>query len=131
MITPMTRYSFILVNGEQEGFLSSLQQLGLVDITRSIKPVDEGSALLMGRAEKLQGLIQRLEALELPAEGQSLAVEGPLPEAAQTLLERHEGLQEAVKAADKDIAARRSWGSFSMERLRELEQKRAEWSAMS
>ena len=122
MITPMTRYSFILVNGEQEGFLSSLQQLGLVDITRSVKPVDEGSALLMGRAEKLQGLIQRLEALELPAEGQSLAVEGPLPEAAQTLLERHEGLQEAVKAADKDIAARRSWGSFSMERLRELEQ---------
>ena len=43
MITPMTRYSFILVNGEQEGFLSSLQQLGLVDITRSIKPVDEGT----------------------------------------------------------------------------------------
>ena len=54
MITPMTRYSFIPVNGEQEGFLSSLQQLGLVDITRSVKPVDEGSALLMGRAESFR-----------------------------------------------------------------------------
>lgn len=35
MISPMTRYSFILLNGEQDGLLEQLQELGLVDITRS------------------------------------------------------------------------------------------------
>ena len=67
MITPMTRYSFILLSGEQEGFLSELQELGLVDITRSVKPVDEGTSSLLARAERLSGLIQELDRLELPA----------------------------------------------------------------
>ena len=40
MISPMTRYSFILLKGEEEGFLEKLQELGMMDITRSAKPVD-------------------------------------------------------------------------------------------
>ena len=40
MITPMTKYSFILLNGMQDQLLEDLQGLGLMDITRSTKPVD-------------------------------------------------------------------------------------------
>ena len=40
MIAKMTQYSFILLHGDKEDFLSELQQLGVVDITRSFKPVD-------------------------------------------------------------------------------------------
>ena len=122
MITPMTRYSFILLSGEQEGFLSELQELGLVDITRSVKPVDEGTSSLLARAERLSGLIQELDRLELPAEGQSVPVEGNLAEAARTLLERHDSLTEALKAADKDISVRKSWGAFNPEAFRTLEE---------
>ena len=49
MISPMTKYSFILLNGEQEGLLERLQEIGLVDITRSEKPVDPESFQMMGR----------------------------------------------------------------------------------
>ena len=35
MIEKMTRYNFILLGGEEEKFLADLQELGVVDITRS------------------------------------------------------------------------------------------------
>lgn len=38
MITPMTKYSFVLLNGDKDLFLERLQELGVVDITRSSKP---------------------------------------------------------------------------------------------
>ena len=43
MIEKMTRYNFILLGGEEEKFLADLQELGVVDITRSFKPVDDAS----------------------------------------------------------------------------------------
>ncbi len=47
MIAKMTQYSFILLHGDKEDFLSELQQLGVVDITRSTKPVDTFSQSLL------------------------------------------------------------------------------------
>ena len=35
MITPMTKYSFILLKGEETRLLEKLQEIGLVDVTRS------------------------------------------------------------------------------------------------
>ena len=58
MISPMTKYSFILLSGEQEGLLQKLQEIGLVDITRSAKPVDPESYELMGEIDLLKGIIQ-------------------------------------------------------------------------
>ena len=46
MITKMTKYSFVLLTGEKEGFLEQLQELGVVDISRSVKPVDHDSSLM-------------------------------------------------------------------------------------
>ena len=43
MISKMTKYSFILLSDEAKIFLKKIQALGLVDITRSAKPVDEHS----------------------------------------------------------------------------------------
>ena len=39
MIAPMTKYSFILLSGEQEGLFDKLLEIGLVDVTRSVKPM--------------------------------------------------------------------------------------------
>ena len=41
MIDKMTKYSFILLSGDAPGFLKDLEGLGVVDITRSEKPVDD------------------------------------------------------------------------------------------
>ena len=54
MIAKMTQYSFILLQGDKEQFLSELQQLGVMDITRSAKPVDSYSQSLLGKINTLQ-----------------------------------------------------------------------------
>lgn len=51
MITPMTKYSFILMSGAKDAFLDQLRELGVVDITRSSKPVDDRSAQLLAEIE--------------------------------------------------------------------------------
>jgi len=54
MIDKMTRYSFILLTQQKEEFLRDLQELGLVDITRSSKPVDDTSGALLSGIEALK-----------------------------------------------------------------------------
>ena len=54
MIDRMTRYSFILLSQQKEEFLRELQELGLVDITRSSKPVDDTSSALLSGIESLK-----------------------------------------------------------------------------
>ena len=53
MIERMTKYSFVLLSSQKEEFLQQLQELGVVDITRSEKPVDEHSAALLAEVETL------------------------------------------------------------------------------
>ncbi len=58
MITAMTKYSFILLSGEKEEFLRSLQELGVVDISRSSKPVDDVSGHIVSDIEATKALIK-------------------------------------------------------------------------
>ena len=51
VIDKMTKYSFVLLSGEAESFLKELEELGVVDITRSEKPVDDRSATLSSDVE--------------------------------------------------------------------------------
>ena len=61
MIEKMTRYSFILLKKSDEGFTETLQELGLMDITRSSRPVDEESAAMLAEAESLKKAISDIE----------------------------------------------------------------------
>ena len=47
MVDKMMKYSFILLSGETEGFLNKLQEMGVVDVTRSAKPIDDNSARML------------------------------------------------------------------------------------
>ena len=95
MIDKMTQYSFILLNGEQEDFIARLQETGLVDITRSEKPVDERSAALLQKAE---------------AHGKVIA------EAEARVLET----QKEAAASRQEAEALRPWGDFEPEDLMPL-----------
>ncbi len=120
MISPMTKYSFILLNGEQEGLLERLQEIGLVDITRSVKPVDGQSAAMLADVERRQGFIQTLDKVEFPEGLQAVPVEGDLVEATGAALHRLDELQEGLSAAEKEAAACKPWGVFSPETLKKL-----------
>ena len=97
MIGKMTRYAFILLSGEKEGFIEALQAIGLVDITRSEKPVDERSAALLQRAESHRQVIARAEA-------------------------RLSDIGREIAALEKEADALRPWGDYRVADFQRLEQ---------
>ena len=62
MITTMTKYSFILLKGEKDGFLDRLQELGVVDISRSQKPVDDISGRIVADIDETRAKIKCITA---------------------------------------------------------------------
>ena len=64
MVTEMTKYDFILMSGDADVFLKKLQMVGMVDITRSLKPVDEQSEKLSARADIYRKALSTLKAVE-------------------------------------------------------------------
>ena len=63
MIKKMTKYSLILLNSELETFLQKLQELGLVDITRSVRAIDKDSKAEMDLIAEYNNAIKRLKSI--------------------------------------------------------------------
>jgi V/A-type H+-transporting ATPase subunit I len=121
MITPMTKYSFVLLNGQQEGLVEQLQELGLMDITRSVKPMDETSRKMSSNLDLLDGLIQGLRKVDVP-EGTEVAFhqEEDLTRLAGGTLMLYSETRQQVKTLEKEVAATKIWGSFDREILDRL-----------
>ena len=120
MISPMTKYSFILLNGEQEGLLERLQEIGLVDITRSVKPVDGASSDLLRSVEQRKNLIQEIGKVSFPEGLEAAPVKGDLTYATAAALDNLETLGERLKETEKEAAAAEPWGEFDPETLKKL-----------
>ncbi|MBR5141794.1 MAG: ATPase V [Bacteroidales bacterium] len=126
----MMKYSFILLSGETEGFLEKLQELGVVDVTRSAKPVDDCSAAMLDTVVSDKKVIGKLEGLNFTKDtewnaiqqaGEAAVLEGDLAVGAQTALVQLAELELAKSAAEKEMAARLPWGDFDKARLAHLE----------
>ncbi len=116
MITPMTKYSFVLLNGEQNGLLEKIQEVGLVDITRSSKPMDDNSHALAGEIDLLDGLIQGIRKAEVPEGTQPVVFQGKGADdivrlAGGTLMLFAES-QDKVKTLEKQVRDLKVWGSY-------------------
>ena len=122
MIASMTKYSFILLNGTQEDLLESLQGIGLVDITRSAKPVDAASEELMADIELLDGLIQGLQKAEIPEGTVPEAIDGDIVRLTGGMLMRYADDTNEINALRKDLEALRIWGRFDPQLLETLKQ---------
>lgn len=66
MIVPMTKYSFVLLSSDKDSFLSKLRELGVVDITRSSKPVDERSSGIVAQIEAIKSEIKQIQQISSP-----------------------------------------------------------------
>ena len=120
MIASMTKYSFILLNGQQQELLEQLQAIGLVDITRSAKPIDEHSQKLMGEIELLDGLIQGLEKAEVPEGTKSEPIDGDIVRLAGGMLMRYSDDSVNIKQLRKEVEDMRVWGQFDPDLLAKL-----------
>ena len=119
MIIKMTKYSFVLLTGEKDGFLEQLQELGVVDITRSVKPIDADSSEMFHKAERARKTLEFLEGIDYSkdADAEAIAkatvnVEGDpvdfVEQCRARLHELHSALANALKQAD----ARLPWGDY-------------------
>ena len=120
MISPMTKYSFILLNGGQEGLLERLQEIGLVDVTRSEKPVDDRSTKMLGEVELITGLIQGLEKIEIPEGIEPEPIDGDIVRLTGGMLMRYSDDTVALEALRKEVENLKVWGTFDAERLKAL-----------
>ncbi|MBR1405563.1 MAG: ATPase V [Bacteroidales bacterium] len=122
MIGKMTRYNFILLGGEEARFLEQLGELGVVDITRSFKPVDDRSAQLLQEAEKTREAVAFLESQDFPLVN-PLPVQADDPAAeAFALKERLAEIGASLAAAEKEKDARKPWGDFDKAAIAKLGQ---------
>ena len=120
MIAPMTKYSFILLNEEQEGLFDKLLEIGLVDVTRSVKPVDDHSHQMMGEVELLTGLINGLGKIEIPEDAEREFIDGDIVRLTGGMLMRYADDTVEIKQLQKEVQDLRAWGQFDPARLQAL-----------
>ena len=105
MIDKMTKYSFILLSSASEGFLEKLAETGVVDVTRSAKPVDEHSSQLLSRSDELKKKIAWLEKEDFAKD----------PDYAAIL--------EKIAYWKKELSLREPWGDFDLTAVETFERK--------
>ena len=102
MIEKMTKYSFILMNEDKEKFIEQLSELGVMDITRARKPMDERSTKIYADAVSIKQQMAELEA---------------------ETSDKLKSLDAALAEARRRYADSLAWGEFSTESLEDLESK--------
>ena len=121
MISPMTKYSFILLNGEQQDLLEKLQELGLVDITRDAKGIDDQSRDLWSQLELIDGLIQGIGKVDVPEGTEPEKIDGDIVRLAGGMLMRYAEDSDALKTLHKELDAIKVWGNYDPEILQQLQ----------
>ena len=119
MITKMTKYSFVLLTGEKEGFLEQLQELGVVDISRSVKPIDSDSSVMFHKAERAKKVLEFLESIDYSKDADAEAIskatvniDGDPVEFIEQCRTRLGELNTSLANAEKQLKARLPWGDY-------------------
>ena len=116
----MTKYDFILMSGDADAFLEKLQSVGVVDITRSMKPVDEKSEKLSVRAEVYRMALSALKAVEKADDPGQKPTDFAV-EVMETVREK-EAIEAQLPQLRKEADELVPWGQFdaeSFDRLKE------------
>ena len=128
MITKMTKYSFVLLTGEKEGFLEQLQELGVVDISRSVKPVDQDSSQMYAKASRARKVIETLENIDYTKDTDAeeivkatVHIEGDPVTFVEQCQYRLSELASAQSAIRKQMENRLPWGDYDKKALDSLE----------
>ena len=124
MITKMTKYSFVLLTGEKEGFLEQLQELGVVDISRSVKPIDSDSSVMFHKAERARKTLEFLESIDYSKDTDAEAIakatvniEGDPVDFIEECKAKLTELHAALAHAEKQLQATLPWGEYDKKAL--------------
>ncbi len=127
----MTQYSFILLSGEQETFMEKLRTLGVMDVTRSSKPVDETSSSMFAKSDECKKVLGKLENVDYSKDADldaidsvaldqtkaSFGQEDPLKAFTETSL-RFEELRQRLQMLRKEYEEQLPWGFFDEKKIK-------------
>ena len=117
----MTKYNFILLSGDVEDFLKKLQGVGVMDITRSTKPIDEKSETLSSKAgnyRKALSLLKNVQAAEFADK-----VYGDIASNVIETVNEKEIATAQLYQLQKDMEERLPWGQFDIKNIKRLEEQ--------
>ncbi len=121
MVTEMTKYDFILLSGDADAFLRKLQEVGVVDITRSAKAIDEKSETLSSKAGSYRKALSLLKNVT-PAEFAEKNY-GDLAENVIETVREIETTQEQLTQLQKELEERKPWGRFDVKTIEKLKER--------
>ena len=130
MITKMTKYSFIMLSDETGNFLTRLQDLGVVDITRARKPVDTTSSAMLEKAGGIKKAISLLGKIDYTKDedseailkrAESVTVPADVANAAADTVTEMEKLRTRLDQVSRETVERLPWGDFNPADIRKLE----------
>ena len=110
MVTEMIKYDFILMKGDVDAFLTKLQELGVMDITRSSKPVDEHSEKLSTRIGVYRKALSALKGI-VPAE-HAVEMKGNLAAQVLETVSEKETVTARLSQCEKELEELIPWGHF-------------------
>lgn len=129
MITKMNKYSFILFQPDLEGFIESIRDLGMIDITRATRPIDDTSLKLLDSIKKYSALTKRLESFNIKYGKEDARPAPPVNNEPQELFNILEAsfTQFDTLIQEKDNLQRERtesepWGVFDREDITKLEE---------
>lgn len=128
MITKMDKYSFVLFQPELDSFIERIRDLGIIDITRATRPVDESSVKLLENNRKYSALLKRAELFK----EKSLTETITLPQISENgsenlfnILEQSFIQYDALIIEKDSLVRERSeaepWGEFDREDIKKIE----------
>lgn len=129
----MTQYSFILLSGEQEAFMEKLRTLGVMDVTRSAKPVDETSSSMFAKSDECKKVLGKLENVDYSKDADldaintvaadqtkvSFGQDDPLKAFTETS-QRLEELGQRLQMLRKEYEEQLPWGTFDEKKIKAL-----------
>ena len=107
------------MSGDAEAFLKKLQSVGVMDITRSTKPVDEKSETLSSKAGTYRKALSLLKEIE-PAEFAEKNYNDLAEDVIQTVNEKEAEMTQ-VSQLQKELEDVRPWGKFDKKDIEKLE----------
>ena len=123
MITPMTRYSFLIYHKEYEVFLQNLQDIGVLHIAEKAKEYDEQTQKDLERIKELNNVLRVLSKRgkeEKPADDNAKAQD--IVDDIKNMQEEADNIEQTLVTLKKDIDKARPWGDFTDEMKQKLKE---------
>ena len=120
MIDKMTKLSFILLSGEEGSLLKKIQEIGLVDITRSSKPVDRESHELYAQADLIYGVVNALDKVKIPSGTPAVPFREDLVNFTGDMISKYVSTSSSLSSLKEELEDVLQWGEIRSEDLRKL-----------